>query len=256
MQAGVGKVVALHGGAYGADVADVLYHGGQRYGHYGNYGGDNEGGIRIAYEGEYGVLHLEGQTQPCGLMHLGKVHIASDRAHHIGGYYAKQYGNYLYHALAPDVAGYNYDDGYGGYSPISGAAVNCGGGEVHAYADYDGTGDYGREEAHYLLCAIYLKEAGKYCIHQSCAGHANTGVWQQFRLAVGRYRPIAAQEGKGGAQEGGNLFLGDQVKEQSAEAREEQCCGYAEAGQRRNKHRGAEHGEHVLYAQHHHAGCS
>ena len=38
VQAGVGKVVALHGGAYGADVADVLYHGGQRYGHYGNYG--------------------------------------------------------------------------------------------------------------------------------------------------------------------------------------------------------------------------
>ena len=69
----------------------------------------------------------------------------------------------------------------------------------------------------------------------------------------------AAQEGKGGPQEGGDLHPCADVEEQGADAGEEQrgLNGQGQAigvHQDGHQHRGAEHGEHVLQAQDQHLG--
>ena len=67
---------------------------------------------------------------------------------------------------------------------------------------------------------------------------------------------IAGDEGEGGAQEGRDLLLGQQMEQQRAETREQQGRGDIQTGQGRNEHGRAEHGEHMLQAEHQHSGRS
>ena len=124
--------------------------------------------------------------------------------------------------------------------------------------DDDGAGDHGREEAHDVLRAEGLADAREDEVQQAGAGDAHTGVGQRLSLgqtqlgAGGDNTEVAAQEGEGGAQEHGDLLTGDQVHEQRGQAREEQRGGDAQAGQDRDQHGCAEHGEEVLHTEDQH----
>ena len=128
MQAGVGYVVAFAGGGYGANVADMLNHGGEGKGSYGEDGGHEQAGVkvRLGEQTYYGILHLEGQAYPGGLLNGGEVNFAADGSHNVGHKEAEQYGDYLYHALAPNVADYYDRDGKQRYEPVGIAVIDGG----------------------------------------------------------------------------------------------------------------------------------
>ena len=266
MEAGVLQIVALAGGGDGAHVADVLHHGGQRQRHDGHGGGHQHAGVQVGAgeQAEQGVLKLEGQAQPRGLDYLGEVHIAADGTHHIGGDDAQQDGDDLDHALAPDVAGHHDQNGHQSDGPVGAAGIDGGLGQGQADADDDGAGDDGGEVAHDRLSAEHLEQGGQDHIHQAGAGHAEAGVGQHLGIGdggvaggVGQHGGdgrVAADKGEGGAQESGDLHLGQEVEQQGAQACEQQGGGDGQAGQRGDQHCGAEHGEHVLDAQDQHLG--
>ena len=256
MQAGVGQVIAFTGRADGADVADVLDHGGQSQGDDGDHGADQQAGVAVAEQGEHGAFHFNGRADPSGLFHQGEVHVAGNSGHHIGGDNAQQDGDDLDHTLAPDVADDDHDDGHQSDGPVLGAVVQGAGGQGQADADDDGAGDDGREEPHDLLCAEGTEEGGQDDIQQASDGDASAGIGQQFCLTLGGDGLIASQEGEGRAQEGGHFALGQQVKQQGAQAGEQQGGGDAQAGQNGDQDGSAEHGEHMLDAQHQHSRCA
>ena len=191
-----------------------------------------------------------------------------DKGHHIGPHHAQQDGDDLDHALAPDIG--HHDDGHGhdGQPPAGGGVGHGGGGQVQADEDDDGAGDHGGQEAHDLLHTHQLDDTGQNHIQQ--AGHHNTaqGVLELFGgghvgvLASGQFTDglEAAQEGEGGAQEGGHLQLGTQVEKQGADTGKKQggLNGQGQAvgvaHQHGHQHGGPEHGEHVLQAQNQHLG--
>ena len=118
-----------------------------------------------------------------------------------------------------------------------------------------------------FLHAHRLDDGGQHHVQQAGHHNAAAGVLELFRgVHVGVLAGVqlghglkAAQEGEGGAQEGGHLHLGAHVEEQGAEAGEEQggLDGQGQAvglDQDGHQHRGAEHGEHVLQAQDQHLG--
>ena len=112
--------------------------------------------------------------------------------------------------------------------------------------------------AHDVLRAEGLADGREHEVEQTRAGDADAGVGQGLRLgqaelgAGGDDGEVTAEEGEGGAEEHGDLALGDQVHEQRGEAREEQGGRNAQAGQDRDEHRRAEHGEEVLRAEDQH----
>ena len=167
MQAGVGYEVAFAGGGYGANVADMLNHGGEGKGRYGEDRGHEQAGIkvRLGEQTYYGILHMEGQAYPGGLLNGGEVNFAADGSHNVGHKEAEQYGDYLYHALAPNVADYYDRDGKQRYEPVGIAVIDGRRGKGEADADYDGAYHDGREEAHNLLHAENLEAGGKYDVH-------------------------------------------------------------------------------------------
>ena len=125
-------------------------------------------------------------------------------------------------------------------------------GEGEADGDDHRTGDDGREEAHDLLCAEELEQQGQNQVQGAGAGHAKAGVGQGDVSTAGGYQTIGAQKGKAGAEERGDLALGDEVEQQRAQAGKQQRGRDAQAGNGGNQNGGAEHGEHVLQAQHKH----
>ena len=58
------------------------------------------------------------------LAHGGEIHLTHQRADYIAGYYADENGNYLYHALSPDIADYDDADSYQRHRPAGLAVVN------------------------------------------------------------------------------------------------------------------------------------
>ena len=191
-------------------------------------------------------------------MHAGDL---ADDSHAVGAHHTQQNGDDLYHALAPDVAAHHNGDGDEGNGPVIPAVGDGGGGEGQADADDDRAGDDGGEVAHDLLGAEHLKEGGENYVHQPRQSHAEAGVGQHLGvggavLQHGGDGLIAADEGEGGAQEGGDLPLGEEVEQQGAQTREEQGGGHAQPGEGGYQHGGAEHGEHVLHAQDEHFGSS
>ena len=259
MQAGIGQIVAVAGGGDGAHIADVLHHGGQGQGHDGDGGGDQQGGVQVvpAEQAEDRAAPTEGQTHPGGFLDGGEVHVAGDGGDGIGGHNTQEDGDDLNHALAEDVGGDHHQNGHQSNPPVGLAVVDGGGAEGQADADDDGAGNDGREEAHDLLDAEDLEQGGQDDVHETGQGHAEAGVGQQAGVHGAVHHGdglVAADEGEGGAQEGGNLALGQQVEEQRAQTGEQQGGGHAQPGQSGDQHRGAEHGKHVLDAQHQHFG--
>ncbi len=256
MQAGILDEVLAGGGGDGGDVADVLHHGGD-----GDGGHHQDGGHIELSDNE--LL----QAQEAGVMHLCEVHLTGDQSHDVRAHYAQQDGDDLDHALAPDVGHDDDGDGHQGQPPAGGGVGHGGAGQVQADEDDDGAGDDGREVAHDLLGTHQLEQQRQHQVQQARDDHAAQGVGQLLLAGHGGelagvqvgHRLEAAQEGEGGAQEGGHLELGADVEQQRAEAGEQQRCldgqGQAVAGnQDGHQHRGAEHGEQVLQAQQQHPG--
>ena len=266
MEAGVGHVVSADGGGYGADVADMLDHGGEGEGNDGEHRGPQQRGIDLAGEqAEHGAVPVDGHAYPCGVRHSGGNGLALRRVNYqredVGAEHAQQYGDDLRHALAPHVEADYYRNGDHGDEPVALAVVYRGGGERQADGDDDGAGDDGREEAHDLLHAEQLEQRREYHVHKPRYQHAEAGVGEKRvivncravrRGADGADGVISADEGEGAAQERGDLALGQQVEKQRADAGEKQRRGYVKPGQRRNEDCRAEHGEHVLKPQHQH----
>ena len=142
-----------------------------------------------------------------------------------------------------------------------------GGGQVQADQNDDGAGDHRGQEAHDLLHAHQLDDGGQYHIEQTGHHNAAAGVLQlDSRVHTGVFAHIqlghrlkAAQVGKGGAQEGGNLQLGADMEEEGTNTGEKQggLDGQGQAvalNQDGDQHGCAEHGEHMLQAQDEHLG--
>ena len=131
---------------------------------------------------------------------------------------------------------------------------------MQAHAHDDRPCDDGREVLHYVLAAPGLAHQRQNQVHETRAGYADAGVHETLLLGVaGRHgsvfdHGVAAQEREGGAEEHGDLPAGDEVHEQRGNAGEQQRRRNAQPGDDRHQHRGAEHGEQVLKAQHQHFG--
>jgi len=226
VQAGILYEVLAHGGGDGADIANMLHHGSQGDGHDGHNGGDQQAGVQIAAEdGQGGVVPYDGQADPVCLADQGHQICpgggVNDHGEHIGANHTQQDGDDLHHA-----------------------------GKGQADADDDGARDNGGKVAHDLFGAELLEEEGQNQVYETCAGHTEAGIGQGLAAgAQGADGIVAADEGEGGAQEGGDLPPGDQVEQQRAQARKQQGVGHIQACQRGNQNRCAEHGEQMLYAQ-------
>ena len=197
---------------------------------------------------------MHGQADPGGGLDGGEVDVAGQGGDQVGGHDAEEDRDDLDHALAPDIADDDHEHGHEGDAPVAHAAVDRGGGQVQADTDDDGAGDDGREVAHDLAHAEGLEGGGQDAVHESGAGHAKAGVGQKLRIAARGDGEVAAEEGEGGAQEGRDLLLGDQMEQQRAEAREQQRGRDAQPRQGRHQHGRAEHGEHVLQTEDQHLG--
>ena len=275
MEAGVFQVVALTGGGDGAHIADVLHHGGQGQGHDGHRRGEEHPAVQVraAEQTEQRILELEGEPDPGSVdqrLDLDRVHDLhpvdlADGGHCVGTHHAQQDGDDFDHSLAPDVAAHHNGDGDEGDGPVGSAVGDGGGAEGQADTDDDGAGDDGREVTHDPFGAKDAEQGGKQDIHQSGQHDAEAGVGQHLRvgdcvaIAVGEHGGdglIAADEGEGGAQEGGDHPLGQKVEQQSAQPGEEQGGGHGQPGEGGDQHGGSEHGEHVLDAQDQHFGAA
>ena len=232
-----------------------------------HHGGDGDGG----HDQDRGQVKLGDdkllQAHKVGLAYLGEIHLTGDEGHNVAAHHTQQDGDDLHHALAPDVG--HDDDGDGHQSqPPAGRGVGDGGaGEVQTDEDDNGAGDDGGEEAHDLLGAHQLEQQGQHQVQPAGDNDAAQGVGELFftghggelaRIQLG-YRLEAAQEGEGGAQEGRDLELGTHMEQQRTQTRKQQCGldGERQAvalHQDGNQHRGAEHGEQMLQAQHQHPG--
>ena len=122
--------------------------------------------------------------------------------------------------------------------------------------------DHRREEAHDAPDAEGGDEQADGQIEQTREGHACAGVGQHLgvgngQIAVGvsqhgSHDGEAAQIGKGRAEEGRDLALGDEVEQQRTQTCAEQGGRNAQTGEQGDQHGGTKHGEHVLDAQDQH----
>ena len=261
VEARLNQEVPFHGGGDGADIADVLHHGGycQRYD--GDAGGDQHTGVGAVHEqAKHGGVLMDGDAYPVGLGHglghSGPGGRVDDHAHQVGGHHAHQDGDDLYHALAPHVADDDRQDSHDGHQGVGAAVVNGGGGEDQADGYDDGSGDDGGEEAHDPVYTHALYNGGQDNVHKAGHGHSKAGIGQQLGFSVGSNGAVACQVGEGGAQEGGHHALGQQVEQQCAQACKQQGGGDVQPGEGGHQHGGSEHGEHVLKAQDEHLGCA
>ena len=231
MQTGVGNVVLADGGGYCAHVADVLDHGCERQGDDGEECAQEHAGVNVHVEQvEHAVFPYDGQTEPlCRRDLLDDCHAGggvNDHGDDVGADNTEEDGDYLGHALAPDVE--VDDDEYrnDSYDPVLAAVIDRRGGQDQTDGDDDGAGDYRGKELHDLLYAEGFEEDRQNNIHKSRAGDAEAGVNEQVVIVYGLAscvnadradRVVAADEGEGGAEECGNLALGEEVEQQSAE---------------------------------------
>ena len=247
-----------------------------------HHGGQGDGGHHQD-SGEVKLGHLEGgQAQDAGLAHGGEIDEGDglscgvqhsdaagvhDEGGDIGDHHAHQNGDDLEHPLPPDVEDDDGGQGDQGQRPAGGGVAHRGGGQGQANAHNDGAGDHRGQEAHDLLHAHQADDQGQRQVEQAGNHDAAAGIGQ---LILGRHVRIdagvqighgaeAAQEGKGGAQKGRHPEFGAHMEEQGADAGKEQS-GLDVQGQTvlldqdGDQDGSAEHGEHVLEAQHQHLG--
>ena len=121
-------------------------------------------------------------------------------------------------------------------------------------------GDNRGEETHHPLDAHQLDNARQRQVEQPGHHNAAAGIGQLFCLGEagklagfqGLYRSEAAQEGKGGTQEGRHFELAQEMEQQRPHPGAEQRGLDAEACDNRHQDSGPKHGEHVLQAQQQH----
>ena len=256
MQAGILDEVLAGGGGDGGHVTDVLHHGGDGDGRH----DQDRGHIEL---GQDELL----QTHEVSAGHLGEVHLAGDQRHDVRAHHAQQNGDDLDHALTPDVGDDDDGDSHQSQPPAGGGIGHGGAGQVQTDEDDDGSGHDGREVAHDLLGTHQLEQQGQHEVQKTRDDHAAQRVGQLLLAGHGgelagvqtSYRLEAAQEGEGGAQEGGYLKLGADVEQQRADTGEQQGCldGQGQAVARHqdgHQHRSAKHGEQVLQTQQEHPG--
>ena len=76
MQAGLGDVIAVAGGADGRNVADMLDHRRERKRHDGDDGGNRDSGVEaVAEEGEDRVVPEHGKADPRSVGDAREVHL-------------------------------------------------------------------------------------------------------------------------------------------------------------------------------------
>ncbi len=126
VQAGVTDKVDADGGGDGGDIADVLHHSGKCDRCDGDHGGDKQRLVQVSAgkQREHGTLIGKGKSDPGCFQYRSEVDVSGHGCHQVGADDAHQDGDDLNHALAPDVAGNDDDDGYQGDKPVGGAAVN------------------------------------------------------------------------------------------------------------------------------------
>ena len=270
MEAGVDHEVLAAGGGDGADVADVLDHGGQRQRHDRQHGGPEDAAVdRAGEEVEHAVFPEDRQAEPLGAADGsgdgGALRGINDECEDVRAEHAEQDRDDLSHALAPHVEADDDQDRDDGDEPVGTAVGDGGRGECQADGDDDRAGDDRREVAHDFLDAEDLEQCRQDDVHQARDGDAEAGVCQQVVVvnggavgvrADGAHGVVAADEGERAAEEGRDLTLGQQVEQQRTDAGEQQGRCDVEAGQRRDEDGRAEHGEHVLETQNEHSGLA
>ena len=263
MQAGIGDEVIAGGGGNGGDITDVLHHGSDGDGSHDQHGGHVElGDDELLEADQVGLTHggevHQGLHDAVGIRQLGTAGGGDDR-HNVAAYHAQQDGDDLHHALAPDIG--HHDDGHGhqGQPPAGGGVFDGGAGEVQADHDDHGAGDDGGEVTHDRLGPQHLKEQSQHQIQETGDDDAAQSVGQlQFGVQPvigghGGHGGEAAQVGKGGTKESGDLELGAHMEQQGAQTGHQQggldAQGQAVAlNQNGHQHGGAKHGEQMLQA--------
>ena len=268
MQSGVSNKVLADGGGYRANIADVLDHGRQGQRNDGEQCAQEHAGVNIhAEEVEHAVFPYDGQADPLGGCDLFRDSYAgggiNDHGDDVRADNSEEDGDDLGHALAPNVEADNDNDRSYRYEPVCIAVVDSRGGQDQTDADDDGACDYRGEELHDLFYAECLEQRRQDDIHKSCAGNAEAGINEQVAVdgnSAGGIKAgdgvVAADEGEGRAEECGDLALGEQVEQQSAEACKQQGRCDIDAGQDRNENGRSEHCEHVLKSENQHSGSA
>ena len=181
-----------------------------------------------------------------------------EAGHDVGDREADQDRDDLDHALAPDVADADHDEGDEGERPVALAGADGDRREAEADRDDDRAGDDRREAAHHSLDAERLDRGGQHEVDEARARDAQAGVGKKLLVEDGvaarniredGHRRVAAEERERRAEERGDLPAGDQVEEQRARAGHQESRPDVEARDQRDGDGGPEHGEHVLEAE-------
>ena len=234
MEAGVDHEVLAAGGGDGADIADVLDHGGKGQGHDRQHGGPEDAAVdRAGEEVEHAVFPEDRQAEPLGTADGsgdgGALRGINDECEDVRAEHAEQDRDDLGHALAPHVEADDDQDRDDGDEPVGTAVGDGGRGQRQADGDDDRAGDDRREVAHDFLDAEDLEQCRQDDVHQARDGDAEAGVCQQVVVvnggavgvrADGAHGVVAADEGERAAEEGRDLTLGQQVEQQRADAGE------------------------------------
>ena len=96
---------------------------------------------------------------------------------------------------------------------VGGAVGDGRGAEYEADGNNNGSGYYGREEAHYLFNSETLEQSGEYKVKDTGDCHGEACVGEQLRLLVGGDGHITGQKREGTAQEGRYYSLCQQMKQ-------------------------------------------
>ena len=232
VEAGVDHEVLAAGGGDGADIADVLDHGGKGQGHDRQHGGPEDAAVdRAGEEVEHAVFPEDRQAEPLGTADGsgdgGALRGINDECEDVRAEHAEQDRDDLGHALAPHVEADDDQDRDDGDEPVGTAVGDGGRGQRQADGDDDRAGDDRREVAHDFLDAEDLEQCRQDDVHQARDGDAEAGVCQQVVVvnggavgvrADGAHGVVAADEGERAAEEGRDLTLGQQVEQQRADA--------------------------------------
>ena len=186
MQTRILKVVDAGRRRNRAHVSDMLHHCGEGNRENGDYGSHDKTPVRILEHGETGVLPLERQADPCGLLDRSEIHLTEAGGDNIRAEDTEQDRHDLDHPAAPDVA--DDDDGHreDGDPPVLVAVLDGRARERESDCDDDRSRHYRREETHHLLGAESGEEPRKDEIHEPRAEHAYAGI----RKRLGEGHPL------------------------------------------------------------------
>ncbi len=165
MQAGIGNVVTLAGGANSGDITDMLDHGCKGQRHDGDDGGRGKAAIELRpKECKHGVVPHDGKTDPRRGGNARKIDLTQRGGNGIAHHDAQQDRHDLDHAATPNVADHDNGNGNNSHKPIGLAVGNCGACQDQTDRNDDGARHYRRKEAHDALGAKRAEECRKYRI--------------------------------------------------------------------------------------------